>query len=181
MKKITQNWLSSLKFPTISKKKTESSFLDRSEAPVNSIEDDWESTYEAFTLLEQTSPYFQAFQEDVFHHLYQKTIENLSGLKFHTESGKLDQSRKYFFIQKWDEEGWLVEQVPSGWITVRAIKIVSTDTFMRNYSPIDFCSVFYKNQKNKEPLIRIKSSLVAEEMISLPLYCKLYLDHLFND
>lgn len=88
--------------------------------------------------------------------------------RFIWESGKLAGSRFYFYLQSWNEKGFLVEEAPKGWIVSRASKITSQSQFIRDLAAVDYVSVY---QAETEPsLIRVSSVMMGENLVSLPLY-----------
>ncbi len=58
------------------------------------------------------------------------------------EMGRIQDGRRYFYIQPINQEGWLLEQTSTGWVTTRAIKNVASQTFLRRYETWDIVSVF---------------------------------------
>jgi len=84
------------------------------------------------------------------------------------ESGNVTGHRPYFFLQPWNEIGYLFEMTQRGWVISRAEKIVSLDRFMRQLSAWDH-AVLYESGELQGTL-RVKCEQWGEDFVSLPLY-----------
>ncbi|MGE0172409.1 MAG: hypothetical protein AB7T49_06485 [Oligoflexales bacterium] len=88
--------------------------------------------------------------------------------KYRFEAGKLGVERPYFFLQPWDDTGYLFERIPHGWSVSRAEKIEATSTFLRRYEPWDVANLY----QNGEPqgLVRVASQRLDAQLASFLIY-----------
>ena len=84
------------------------------------------------------------------------------------ESGNVTGYRPYFFLQPWNEMGYLFEMTQRGWVISRAEKIISLDRFMRQLSAWDVVVLYEAGEL--DGTLRVKSELWGEDLVSLPLY-----------
>jgi hypothetical protein len=84
------------------------------------------------------------------------------------ESGNITGHRPYFFIQPWNEMGYLFEMTQRGWVISRAEKIISLDRFMRQLSAWDHVVLYESGEL--DGTIRVRSDQWGEDHVSLPLY-----------
>ena len=84
------------------------------------------------------------------------------------ESGNITGHRPYFFLQPWNEMGYLFEMTARGWVISRAEKIINLDRFMRQLNAWDHV-VLYESSEMPETL-RVRSEQWGEDFVSLPLY-----------
>lgn len=94
------------------------------------------------------------------------------------ESGTLQGQRPYFFMQPWNEMGFLFEMTQRGWVIARAERIVSSEQFMRERSAFDHVALFESSEL--PGTLRARSDQLGEELTSLSLYEDAVL-RLFND
>lgn len=88
---------------------------------------------------------------------------------FQLEFGALPGKRRYFYVARWDEQGWLFEETPTGWLVSLAEKIVQTGTFVRSTMAIDNVTLFADPNKADGPL-RLRSALCGPELRTYPVY-----------
>ncbi len=84
------------------------------------------------------------------------------------ESGKLAGERLYFFLQAWNDRGYLFEETPRGWVVSRAEKIAAQDQFMRERLAWDH--VILHQAADRPGLLRVSSEQMDEGIVSLRLY-----------
>ncbi len=84
------------------------------------------------------------------------------------ESGNITGHRPYFYLQAWNEMGYLFEMTQRGWVISRAEKIVNLDRFMRLLNAWDHV-VLYEAGEWNGPL-RVKCEQWGEDLVSLSLY-----------
>ncbi len=84
------------------------------------------------------------------------------------ESGQITGHRPYFFLQPWNEMGYLFEMTQRGWVISRAEKIVDLDRFMRQLSAWDHVVLYEAGELSGT--LRVKSDQWGEDFVSLPLY-----------
>lgn len=56
---------------------------------------------------------------------------------YHREFGRLASGASYFFVQPFNEKGWLFESQRGGWILSKAAKIYGEATFIREGTPLE--------------------------------------------
>lgn len=88
--------------------------------------------------------------------------------RFLWESGKLAGSRLYFYLQGWNEKGYLIEEAPKGWLVSRASKIASHSQFIRDRAALDYVTVY--ELSGEKSFMRVSSAQMGEELVSLALY-----------
>jgi hypothetical protein len=104
---------------------------------------------------------------------------NVSGLSSNRavlEKGMLPDERLYFFIQTFNESGFLVEERPKGWVISEADKIVHGNTFLRSQDAWDAVNIMAPSVPGK--LMRISSMRFAPELLCYPVYEDFLLDAL---
>jgi hypothetical protein len=84
------------------------------------------------------------------------------------ESGKLTGDRAYFFLQPWNDRGYLFEETPRGWVVARAEKIAAQSQFMRDRLAWDH--VILHEATDRPGLLRVSSEQMGEGIVSLRLY-----------
>ncbi len=84
------------------------------------------------------------------------------------ESGKLAGDRAYFFLQPWNDRGYLFEETPRGWVVARAEKIATQSQFMRDRLAWDH--VILHEATDRPGLLRVSSEQMGEGIVSLRLY-----------
>ena len=84
------------------------------------------------------------------------------------ESGNITGHRPYFFMQPWNEMGYLFEMTTRGWVVSRAERIINLDRFMRELNAWDHV-VLYESPEMPETL-RVRSEQWGEDFVSLSLY-----------
>jgi len=84
------------------------------------------------------------------------------------ESGKLAGNRVYFFLQPWNDRGYLFEETPRGWVVARAEKIADRDQFVRERLAWDH--VILHQATDRPGLLRVTSEQMGEGIVSLSLY-----------
>ncbi len=84
------------------------------------------------------------------------------------ESGNITGLRPYFFLQPWNDMGYLFEMTNRGWVISRAEKIVNLDRFMRQLNAWDHV-VLYESQELRNA-IRVRSEQWGDDFVSLALY-----------
>ena len=89
------------------------------------------------------------------------------GNRIRAETGNLHGQRPYFFLDPWEETGWLVEKTPTGFLIAPADKIVERETFMRG-SAWDVVNIFKPD--NQDGLYRLSSQRCGDKLMSLALY-----------
>ena len=91
--------------------------------------------------------------------------------KMMRETGVMDPDRLYFFLKPFSQDGLLFERSGAGWITSRADKIVSGDTFIRETEPLDQVTVY--RPRSGEGTIRITSVMLDLDKVSFSIYAQL--------
>ncbi|MBF0441654.1 MAG: hypothetical protein HQK54_07090 [Oligoflexales bacterium] len=91
-------------------------------------------------------------------------VNNLPRVRY--EAGTIMGNRSYFYLEPWDEKGWLFERTPYGWIISRADKIVEQKTFLRGES-WDAVTVF---KPEGEEVFRLSSKKMGDELLSFMIY-----------
>ena len=89
------------------------------------------------------------------------------GNRIRAEVGSLHGQRPYFFLDPWEENGWLIEKTPTGFLIAPADKIVERDTFMRG-SAWDVVNIFKPDRQ--DGLYRLSSQRCGDKLMSLALY-----------
>lgn len=84
------------------------------------------------------------------------------------ETGKLAGDRPYFYLQPWNDRGYLFEQTPRGWVVARAEKIAMQSQFVRERLAWDH--VVLHEATDRPGLLRVSSELMGEGIVSLRLY-----------
>lgn len=84
------------------------------------------------------------------------------------EAGKLAGDRAYFFLQPWNERGYLFEETPRGWVVARAEKIATRSQFVRDRLAWDH--VILHEATDRPGLLRVSSEQMGEGIVSLRLY-----------
>jgi hypothetical protein len=84
------------------------------------------------------------------------------------ESGKLAGDRDYFYLQPWNDRGYLFEETPRGWVVARAEKIATQSQFMRDRLAWDH--VILHEATDRPGLLRVSSEQMGEGIVSLRLY-----------
>lgn len=102
--------------------------------------------------------------------------------KIRAETGELSDKRFYFYLDPWEDIGWLFERAPYGWVISRADKIINqqealgkqpwdggveANLFLREES-WDAVTV-YKPDDNSN-LYRLSSRRMGKELVSFPVY-----------
>lgn len=125
--------------------------------------------------------YFEQLADEIFNKVHKKNQKSSDSPPLMPEKGEINSGRKYLFIQLWDEDGLLFEQIETGFLIVNANKIVSTGTFMREFSPIEISQLYMKaSEESDDPSFRVRSQWLPDELISLPLYFGLMWENLMN-
>ncbi|RZA17017.1 MAG: hypothetical protein EOP10_23500 [Proteobacteria bacterium] len=120
--------------------------------------EDTERVREAFTRL-----------RDLFYHWNLKSkTEPGRPSRLMWESGNITGHRPYFFLQPYNEMGYLFEMTQRGWVVSRAEKIINLDRFMRQLNAWDHV-VLYESPEMPQTL-RVRSEHWGEDFVSLPLY-----------
>ena len=85
------------------------------------------------------------------------------------EHGQTRGKYPYFYLKPAWDKGWLFEQSETGWVVVRAEKIVGEDLFLRRQEAWDAVDLF---TVNGEPggLPRLQSRVLGKELLSPPVY-----------
>ncbi len=84
------------------------------------------------------------------------------------ESGKLAGNRQYFFLQPWNDRGYLFEETPRGWVVARAEKIADRGQFVRERLAWDH--VILHQATDRPGLLRVSSEQMGEGVVSFSLY-----------
>ncbi|WP_218110188.1 hypothetical protein [Oligoflexus tunisiensis] len=84
------------------------------------------------------------------------------------EAGKLAGDRAYFFLQPWNDRGYLFEETPRGWVVARAEKIAAQSQFVRDRLAWDH--VILHEATDRPGLLRVSSEQMGEGIVSLRLY-----------
>ncbi|MFW7381361.1 MAG: hypothetical protein ACOH5I_21280 [Oligoflexus sp.] len=84
------------------------------------------------------------------------------------EKGQIPDGGKYFYVQPWNEEGWLFESASAGWTVARATKIVHEQRFLRHRESWEAATLLQPRQR--EALIRVSSNRYGDDPICLPIY-----------
>lgn len=84
------------------------------------------------------------------------------------ESGNITGHRPYFFIQPYNEMGYLFEMTQRGWVISRAEKIINLDRFMRQLNAWDHVVLYESGEMQNH--IRVKSEQWGDDFVSLALY-----------
>ena len=93
------------------------------------------------------------------------------------EKGKIADSTPYFYIQPWDERGFLFERNSKGWSICRAEKISHQGRFLRALDSIDIATV---ETIPGSSFIRIYSAGFGEESLPFLIYEETIWDELFK-
>ncbi|MBC7660892.1 MAG: hypothetical protein H7249_14435 [Chitinophagaceae bacterium] len=106
---------------------------------------------------------------DLFYHWNQKS-KTAPGQppRLMWESGNVTGHRPYFFIQPWNEMGYLFEMTQRGWVISRAEKIINLDRFMRQLTAWDHVVLYESNEL--DGTLRVKADQWGEDLVSMPLY-----------
>jgi hypothetical protein len=91
--------------------------------------------------------------------------------------GSQRSARSYCYVQPWNEQGWLFERMPMGWVIAPANKNEVRDTFLRTNLAWDAVTLF-RPEGDPEGLLRLKSSRLGEELVSYPVYEDMVLSQL---
>ena len=75
----------------------------------------------------------------------------------------------YFYLKPAGDKGWLFEQSETGWVVVRAEKIVGEDLFLRRQEAWDAVDLFTVNGE-AGGLPRLQSRVLGKELLSPPVY-----------
>lgn len=94
------------------------------------------------------------------------------------ERGRLPGDRSYFFVEPWEEGGWLFERAPYGWLITPAVKIVGQDTFMREGESWDVATLYRPDER--KGLVRVSSRQLGQELISFSVYEHALLERLVD-
>lgn len=84
------------------------------------------------------------------------------------EKGMLPDERLYFFIQTFNESGYLFEERPKGWVVSKADKIVHGKTFLRSQDAWDAVNIMAPDTSGK--LMRVSSKRFSSELLCYPVY-----------
>lgn len=102
--------------------------------------------------------------------------------KVRAERGFLPENRLYFYLDPWEEIGWLFERAPYGWVISKADKIINpqtilgkqpwdggavANTFLREES-WDAVSIYKPDDGSG--LYRLSSRRLGKELVSFPVY-----------
>jgi hypothetical protein len=91
--------------------------------------------------------------------------------KYRFEAGKLNADRAYFFLQPWDDTGYLFERIPHGWSVSRAEKIEATSTFLRRYEAWDVANLYQNSAAGPAgSLVRVDSQKLDQQLASFLIY-----------
>ena len=93
------------------------------------------------------------------------------------EKGKIAGTTPYFFIQPWNEMGFLFERNSKGWVICRAEKIAHEGRFLRALESIDIATV---ETRPGSSFIRIYSSGFGEESVPFLIYEETIWNELFK-
>jgi hypothetical protein len=115
-------------------------------------------------LVQQT---FERLKDGVFNHIKKQKRPGMPPPCL-TEWGKLGDGRQYFYVRPWNQEGFLFEMSPHGWLISKAEKIARTGTFLRANEPWDV-AVLHKQNRERATL-RVSSKAASADMLSLLIY-----------
>lgn len=88
------------------------------------------------------------------------------------EQGTLSHRVPYFYFQRFDEEGILIEQTDHGWFSIPAVKVVADDTFIRGQNVAESATVVFDSEG--QPYIR--STFTGQRPVLLAMYADTYLE-----
>ncbi|MCX6130904.1 MAG: hypothetical protein NTX25_17830, partial [Proteobacteria bacterium] len=77
-------------------------------------------------------------------------------------------NKLYFYLQAWNDRGYLFEESARGWVVARAEKIAMQDQFMRERSAWDHVILY--QAADRPGLLRVMSEQMGEGIVSLALY-----------
>lgn len=124
-----------------------------------------------WTPVEDTQRVREAFTHlrDLFY-LWNQKSKSAPGQppKLMWESGNITGHRPYFFLQPWNEMGYLFEMTQRGWVISRAEKIINLDRFMRQLNAWDHV-VLYESSELPDTL-RVRAEQWGDDFVSLSLY-----------
>lgn len=130
---------------------------------------DW---YELSEDTDLSRRYFRRLQRTIYRQLDKvRATDNAGMLKtpvMFRETGELAGHRKYFFLQRPNEIGWMFERTRTGWVVSRCERIVSQGTFLRQGDAWDIVSLYSSKSHNIPP--RVSSFRAGGEMISYLVY-----------
>ncbi len=106
---------------------------------------------------------------DFMYRCNQKTRQDrISSPKALWEAGKLTDGRQYFYLQPWNERGYLFEESSRGWVISRAEKIAERGQFMRERGLWDMVTLHVSSEL--PGALRLSSEQMGEALIQMRLY-----------
>lgn len=90
------------------------------------------------------------------------------------ERGSLDSGASYFYYQRFDEEGMLIEQTANGWFSIPAVKVVADDSFIRGQIVAETAAVVVNSARSDEFYVR--STIIGKEPVLLALYADTFIE-----
>lgn len=90
------------------------------------------------------------------------------------ERGRLDSGGAYFYFQRFDEEGLLIEQTANGWFSIPAVKVVADDSFIRGQIVAETAAVLASPERSGEYYVR--STIIGKEPVLLALYADTFIE-----
>lgn len=90
------------------------------------------------------------------------------------ESGSLDHGSSYFYFQRYDEEGMLIERTDHGWFSIPAVKVVADDSFIRGQVVAETATVLKDPSKPGDAYVR--STIIGKHPVVLALYADTFLE-----
>lgn len=91
-----------------------------------------------------------------------------------SEFGTLDSGAAYFYFQRFDEEGVLIEQTDHGWFSIPAVKVVADDSFIRGQVVAETATVMVEASRPDQYYVR--STIIGKHPVVLPLYADTYIE-----
>lgn len=119
------------------------------------------------------SPVFKRFTDDLSAHCADLTATD-PDTPWLWERGRLESGASYFYFQRYDEEGMLIEQTPNGWFTIPAVKVVADDSFIRGQNVAETAAVVVDPTRPKDHYLR--STIIGNEPVLLALYTDTYIE-----
>lgn len=120
---------------------------------------------------------FDRLRARIFKKAKEDNDKHLNGSpKLRMEYGSLAVNRPFFYLDPWEDLGWLFERNPTGWIISRADWIVHQKTFLREEA-WDAVNIFIP-ENSPLSMPRISSKRLPNNLMSFFLYEEALLDML---
>lgn len=120
---------------------------------------------------QKIGPVFDAFTAIVAEHCRQLSQQE-EVASWLMERGTLADGARYFYFQRFDEEGMLIQQTDHGWFSIPAVKVVADDSFIRGQVVAETATVMIDPQRPNESYVR--SILVHNRPALIQLYADAY-------